>query len=183
MSYFSIDTSGWLQQVVHQPSPNFNARPGGVEIDLLVIHNISLPEGEFGTGAIFELFQNRLDCCLPAFRHLMGLQVSAHAVILRDGEIVQCVSFDQRAWHAGVSCFEGVEQCNDYSIGIELEGTDLIPYTEAQYFTLIKLTHSLRCRYPAITVERITGHQHIAPSRKTDPGPAFDWRRYKEALS
>lgn len=179
---WTIDDDGWLTASVKKPSPNFNARPVGSTIRLLVIHNISLPPGEFGSDAIFDLFQNTLDCQQPVFQHLQGLQVSAHGVIRRDGSWVQCVSFNDRAWHAGVSSFAGEANCNDYSIGIELEGTDTVPYTEAQYHTLIDLTRLIQAAYPAITVERITGHEHIAPGRKTDPGPAFDWAKYKNGL-
>lgn len=179
---FDIDAEGWLRPCLQKPSPNFNDRPVGVEVDLLVIHNISLPAGQFGSSAIFDLFQNTLDCQQPLFAYLQDLRVSAHVVIRRDGVPYQCVSLQKRAWHAGLSSFAGVTECNDYSIGIELEGTDDMAYTAAQYVTLAALTHSLQQAYPLMTAARITGHQHIAPGRKTDPGPAFDWHRYRSML-
>lgn len=173
--------TGWCQGVRHCPSPNFNQRPEG-EISLLVIHNISLPPGCFGTGKVQQFFQN----CLPAdehpfFEEIAGLQVSAHFLIERDGAVTQFVSCLDRAWHAGVSRFAGREACNDFSLGIELEGTDHEPYSEAQYDSLIRLCRVLRQAYPAITAERICGHSDIAPGRKTDPGPAFDWSRLRAA--
>ena len=173
--------NGWLEGVRRSPSPNFNQRPDGCDIDLLVIHNISLPPGEFGGPWIDDLFHNRLDPdAHPYFAEIHALEVSAHALIRRDGSIVQYVSFDKRAWHAGQSVFDGCENCNDYAIGIELEGTDELPFTDAQYQALAELTQSIRETYPAITAERIAGHSDIAPGRKTDPGPAFDWRRYRQ---
>ena len=164
------------------PSPNFNARPAG-EMSLLVIHNISLPPGQFGTGEIENLFLNQLDEKRhPYFAGIAHLRVAAHFLIERDGRLTQFVPCTERAWHAGVSCFEGREQCNDFSIGIELEGTDEWPYTDAQYVTLVQLTKALQRAWTAITPERICGHSDIAPGRKTDPGPAFDWARYRAAL-
>ncbi|NHN78289.1 1,6-anhydro-N-acetylmuramyl-L-alanine amidase AmpD [Azotobacter chroococcum] len=176
-------STGWCQGIRHCPSPNFNARPHG-EISLLVIHNISLPPGCFGTGKVQQLFRN----CLPADEHpyfasIAALQVSAHFFIERDGAITQFVSCLDRAWHAGQSCFEGRENCNDFSLGIELEGTDTLPYSDAQYASLTTLTQLLQQAYPALDVRRICGHADIAPQRKTDPGPAFDWARYRTALS
>ncbi len=160
-------------------SPNCDPRPEGAPIDLLVIHNISLPPGEFGGEHITALFTNCLDpTAHPYFTGICGLRVSAHALIRRDGQVIQYVPFHKRAWHAGVSCFEDRTACNDFSIGIELEGTDTAPYSEAQYTRLIELTAALMLAYPGITPRRITGHEHIAPGRKTDPGPAFDWSRY-----
>ena len=172
---------GWLEATRHSPSPNFNERPEGCEISLLVIHNISLPPGEFGGSWIDDLFHNRLDPDgHPYFSEIHGLEVSAHCLIRRDGEIIQYVPFDKRAWHAGDSSFCGTGNCNDFSIGIELEGTDDEPFTDAQYASLATLTTTIRECYPAITDERVVGHSDIAPERKTDPGPAFDWQRYRE---
>ncbi len=175
-------TSGWCQGIRHCPSPNFNARPQG-EISLLVIHNISLPPGQFATGKVQALFQNRLVADEhPYFAAIATLQVSAHFLIERDGAITQFVSCNERAWHAGQSCFEGRQNCNDFSLGIELEGTDELPFSDAQYAALIELTQLLQRAYPALTLERICGHSDIAPARKTDPGPAFDWHRLRAAL-
>jgi len=171
---------GWLEDARHSPSPNFNERPEGCEISLLVIHNISLPPGEFGGSWIDDLFHNRLDPdAHPYFREIEGLEVSAHCLIRRDGEIIQYVSFDKRAWHAGQSSYCGIDNCNDFSIGIELEGTDEEPFTDAQYSALARLTAAIRESYPSITDERVVGHSDIAPGRKTDPGLAFDWHRYR----
>ncbi len=172
---------GWLEDARHSPSPNFNERPAGCEITLLVIHNISLPPGEFGGSWIDDLFHNRLDPDAHSyFREIEGLEVSAHCLIRRDGEIIQYVCFDKRAWHAGQSSYCGIENCNDFSIGIELEGTDEEPFTDAQYSALALLTAAIRKNYPSITEERIVGHSDIAPGRKTDPGMAFDWHRYRK---
>lgn len=171
--------SGWLSEAQPCPSPNFNLRPVGTEISLLVIHNISLPPGQFGGGHVQAFFQNRLEASAhPYFATIADLQVSAHLLIERDGAITQFVSLEERAWHAGVSSFEGVANCNDYSIGIELEGTDDVPYSDAQYQSLEKVTRQLLATYPKLTPARITGHDQIAPGRKTDPGPAFDWPRF-----
>ena len=179
-----IDNQGWLLGVEHCPSPNFGKRPNGAAIDLLVIHNISLPAGQFGGPHIRALFCNCLDCdAHPDFASLRGLRVSAHLLIDRQGRACQFVSFLDRAWHAGVSHFQGRDNCNDFSIGIELEGSDDIPYTHAQYCTLLGVTKTLQSYYPLITSERIVGHSDIAPGRKTDPGAAFDWRYYKKQLS
>ena len=173
---------GWYPGVRHCPSPNFNERPQA-EISLLVIHNISLPPGQFATGYVHEFFQNRLQAdAHPYFAGIAEMTVSAHFMIERDGAITQFVSCMQRAWHAGVSCFDGRENCNDFSLGIELEGTDHLPFTDAQYAALIELTRALQHAYPAITLARICGHSDIAPTRKTDPGPAFDWARLRSAL-
>lgn len=174
--------SGWCEGVRRCPSLNFNVRPQG-EISLLVIHNISLPPGQFGTGKVQEFFQNQLRVDEhPYFAGIAALQVSAHFLIERDGAVTQFVSCLERAWHAGISQFEGRENCNDFSLGIELEGTDELPFTEAQYAALVQLSRVLRNAYPAITLERICGHSDIAPGRKTDPGPAFDWLRLRAAL-
>lgn len=163
-------------------SPNCNDRPQA-EVSLLVIHNISLPPGQFGSTDVCALFTNQLDWdAHPYFDQIRGIEVSAHLLIDREGEITQFVPFDKRAWHAGTSSFDGRENCNDFSVGIELEGTDDLPFTEAQYNQLIRVTRELMRVYPAITPERITGHQHIAPGRKTDPGYLFDWDFYLNKL-
>lgn len=166
------------------PSPNFGLRPEGASISLLVVHNISLPPGQFGGPEIEEFFCNRLDCSAhPYFETLADIQVSAHILIRRDGSLIQFVSLLERAWHAGRSCFQGEEECNDFSIGIELEGTDEIPYTDAQYRSLVKVSHLAMAAWPEITPERLTGHCDIAPGRKTDPGPAFDWKHFQALLA
>lgn len=173
----------WLNIAHKVPSPNFNQRPQDTAVSLLVIHNISLPPGDFGGGYVQQFFQNQLDANLhPYFETIANVQVSAHLFIERDGSVTQFVAFDQRAWHAGASSFEGVANCNDYSIGIELEGTDALAYTDEQYAALAKVTRQLLLTYPTLTPERITGHEHIAPGRKTDPGPAFDWSRFSASL-
>ena len=173
----------WYPGARRLPSPNQDARPEGEEISLLVIHGISLPPGEFGGPWIDALFANRLDpAAHPYFREIAHLHVSAHLLIDREGRLTQYVPFDRRAWHAGRSRFGDREACNDFSIGIELEGTDTIPYTDAQYARLAEVTRWLMRRYPALGRERIVGHCHIAPDRKTDPGPAFDWGRYRAML-
>lgn len=180
---FSIDEAGWLEGVRHCPSPNFGPRPDNASISLLVVHNISLPPGQFGGDAIERFFCNRLDSrAHPYFEQICEMTVSAHALIRRDGECVQFVSLLDRAWHAGRSSFQGVQECNDFSIGIELEGADDIPYEPEQYRTLAALARVLMDRWPQITPERMTGHSDIAPGRKTDPGPAFSWPTFFEAL-
>jgi len=169
--------------VEHRESPHQDERPFSMPVDLLVIHNISLPPQEFGGSFIEELFLAKLNPeAHPYFSQISHLRVSAHLLIRRDGTIVQFVPFNQRAWHAGVSQHEGRDACNDFSIGIELEGTDDIPYTGAQYYSLQVVTQALLRAYPAITKDRIVGHEHIAPGRKTDPGPSFDWKRYLASL-
>ena len=174
--------NGWLLGVKHIVSPHFNERDEKQAVRLLVIHNISLPAGHFGGNYISDLFTGQLDCQAdPSFSSLVNLRVSAHCLIRRDGEIIQYVSFDDRAWHAGVSSYKGVRDCNDFSIGIELEGTDSIPYTEAQYQQLSSLTQSIAEEYEAIA-DNIVGHCDIAPDRKTDPGKIFDWSYYKTLL-
>jgi len=171
-----IDTLGLLSNATFIKSPFYNQRPMETEVSLLVIHCISLPEGVYGTEHIKNLFSGCLDCSAhPSFADLKGLEVSAHCVIRRDGSIEQYVPFNKRAWHAGVSSFEGVEACNDYSIGIELEGTDHTPYTELQYQALAEVTRHIQQRYPLVTNQRIAAHSDIAPGRKTDPGSEFDW--------
>jgi len=161
-------------------SPNCDARPAGAAVELIVIHNISLPPGEFGGPGIEDLFLNRLDATIhPYYAGIAHLRVSAHFLIRRNGEIVQFVPCTQRAWHAGVSQWRGRERCNDFSVGIELEGTDEIPFEDAQYAYLARLIAALRDRYP---IADVTGHSDIASGRKTDPGPAFEWRRIKYCL-
>jgi AmpD protein len=153
-------------------------------ISLLVIHGISLPAGEFGGPWIERLFMGRLETGMhPALVGLASVRVSAHLLIRRDGKIIQFVSFKRRAWHAGVSVFQDRPRCNDYSIGIELEGTDVLPYADIQYERLMAVTRALMCAYPAITLDRVVGHCDIAPERKTDPGPAFDWSRLRCGLA
>jgi AmpD protein len=175
--------NGWLQEAEHQLSDFFSPREPQDYISLLVVHNISLPAGSFGNNYITELFLGKLDAdAHPTFSEVAQMQVSAHCLIRRSGEIIQYVSFTNKAWHAGVSCFNGIEKCNDFSIGIELEGTDDIPYKELQYQQLAKLTASLQQHYPLITNENIVGHCDIAPIRKTDPGKVFDWSFFRELL-
>lgn len=178
---FEIAADGWSSRVTRMASPNCDARPAGTDISLLVIHNISLPPGQFGGGYIADLFANQLNCdAHPYFEQLRPLRVSAHFLIRRDGAVMQFVSANQRAWHAGVSSFGGRERCNDFSIGIEMEGTDFEPYTASQYSALAGLTAALQTRYPLLEV---VGHEHIAPGRKTDPGPFFDWQHYRQELN
>ncbi len=179
-----LDEAGWLSSVEYHPSPNQNSRPPGTVIDLLVIHAISLPPGEFGGPWIDDLFLNRLDPQVhPYFAAIATNPVSAHLLIRRDGRVIQYVACEQRAWHAGVSSFTGRARCNDYSIGIELEGSDAVPFTAEQYEALAISTRAILQRYPAITPDRIVGHADIAPGRKTDPGPYFDWALYRRLLS
>jgi AmpD protein len=163
-----FDADGWAPRARRVPSPNHDRRPDAAVVDLLVIHHISLPAGRFSGDAIEQLFTNR-------FESLAGLRVSAHFLIRRRGELIQFVSGDDRAWHAGQSCFQGRERCNDFSIGIELEGTGERPFTQAQYRVLASLTAMLVRRWP---LRFVVGHSDIAPGRKHDPGPTFDWIRY-----
>lgn len=175
---------GWIDQARRCPSPNFNQRPPGSEPELLVIHNISLPPLKFGNGYIEQFFLNRLPLADdPYFAQIADLQVSAHLLIERSGDLLQFVSFDARAWHAGVSEYRGRAQCNDFSIGIELEGADSIPYTRQQYRQLAAVTSVLLEYYPDMTSEAITGHSDIAPQRKTDPGEAFNWDYYRALIA
>lgn len=201
---FSIDVDGWISQNIvndtatNQPqldddlkvksalrneatsflikqSPNYDARPDINDISLLVIHNISLPPGKFGDNYVIDFFQNNLDYKSHEwFENIRDLKVSAHFFIRRCGQIVQFVSTLDRAWHAGLSCFNGRDKCNDFSIGVELEGTDTLAYEDSQYNSLISLTQAIKQRH---NITDICGHEHIAPGRKTDPGPAFDWSR------
>lgn len=175
-----IDATGLLDIAQFIASPNCDERPPGIDINLLVIHNISLPPDEFSGDGVIELFTNQIDPkAHPYYQSLQGLKVSAHFFIRRDGGLFQFVPCNQRAWHAGVSNWQGRERCNDFSIGIELEGNDTTPFTDAQYEVLIALTHCLCDRYP---IQHIAGHSDIAPRRKTDPGPCFDWGRYNHKL-
>lgn len=172
-----------LQQARQVKSPNFNERPAGEVPTLLVIHNISLPPGQFGGPYIEQLFENRLNPTEhPYFATIHQLKVSSHLLIRRDGEVVQFVPFDKRAWHAGQSRYEGRENCNDFSIGIELEGTDDAPFEAVQYDVLAAVIQTLLATYPSLSARHITGHSDIAPERKTDPGPAFDWARLRQLL-
>lgn len=176
--------TGLLNIAVYLPSPNFDPRPHNIAIDLLVIHNISLPPGEFSGNAIDQFFCNELNFQNhPYYLRLVNVKVSAHLLIRRDGTIMQYVPFHHRAWHAGESCFDGREKCNDFSIGIELEGADDIPYTDEQYQYLSLVTLKLMECYSNITHDRIVGHCDIAPNRKTDPGPAFDWDRFYKLIT
>ena len=181
---FRIDSEGWIEApgggASIRPSTHCDARPDGVAASLVVIHNISLPPGEFGGDAVERLFRDTLDFdAHPYYAALRELAVSAHFLIRRDGSLVQFVSCEARAWHAGVSSFEGRMHCNDFSIGIELEGSDDCLFADAQYATLAHLTEALKQRYPLAAV---AGHSDIAPGRKTDPGPHFDWDRYAGAI-
>lgn len=169
----------WLTKAIRVDSPNFDDRPNPEDISLLVVHCISLPPGGFDNSCIDQLFCNQLDPNgHPYFQEIFQLRVSSHLLINRDGKIVQYVPFDKRAWHAGQSSYEGRERCNDYSIGIELEGTETLPYTEEQYLQLANAVKTLLKNYPGLSSERITGHSDIAPGRKTDPGESFDWRKF-----
>lgn len=171
-----VGTNGWLSGLRRLASPNCDFRPSGTAIDLLVIHNISLPPGEFGGQAVAQLFTNTLDTdAHPYFAQLKGVRVSAHFLIRRTGEITQFVPCGKRAWHAGASMWHGRTACNDFSIGIELEGTDFLSFCDQQYAVLIRLTRVLKRAYP---IREIAGHSDIAPGRKTDPGRGFDWPRY-----
>lgn len=172
--------TGLLEQTPFQPSPHHDDRPAGAPIDMIVVHGISLPPGQFGTSAVADFFAGKLEISQhPYFATINHLRVSSHLFIRRTGEIIQFVPFHKRAWHAGESFYQGKSHCNDFSIGIELEGTDEVPYESAQYQQLCVVIDSLRCAYPAITHDRIVGHSDIAPGRKTDPGPIFDWNYIK----
>ena len=176
----ALTDDGWWPPARRYDSPHFDARPGPIpdDITLLVIHNISLPGGQFGGPHVSDLFTGRIDYNAdPSFADLRGLKVSSHFFIRRDGSVIQYVSADQRAWHAGLSCFRGRDKCNDFAIGVELEGSDVQPYAEPQYAALAALTVALQQRYPLSDVQ---GHEHIAPGRKTDPGPLFDWEKYAQ---
>jgi AmpD protein len=169
------DALGWLPAARRLPSPNCDARPRDMPIELIVIHNISLPPGVFDGDAVIDLFTNRLDWdAHPYYQAIRGLRVSAHFFIRRKGALIKFVPCGLRAWHAGASNWQGRECCNDFSIGIELEGSDELPFSDAQYATLVPLVKRLRQAYP---IRAVVGHSEIAPGRKTDPGPCFDWQR------
>jgi AmpD protein len=175
-----LDADGWLQSVRRIPSPNCDERPAGCAVELIVIHAISLPPGAFGGAGIVELFTNLLDpAAHPDYAAIAGTRVSAHFVIRRGGDLIQFVPCGRRAWHAGESSWRGRERCNDFSIGIELEGTDDTAFEDAQYATLAALTRALRARY---RITDVVGHSDIAPGRKTDPGPRFQWGRYRALM-
>jgi AmpD protein len=171
--------SGWLGLAKKSVSPFYNERPDFNDISLLVIHNISLPPEQFGDDYIEDFFCNNLDVSRhPYFKNIASLKVSSHLLITREGEVIQFVPFHKRAWHAGQSSFEGRQECNDFAIGIELEGADKLPYTDVQYKQLATVTLAITKEYPIITQERIVGHSDIAPDRKTDPGESFNWKKY-----
>jgi len=176
----TIDTTGYAVLARQIRSPNRDARPAGIPVTLVIVHGISLPPGEFGGDGILRLFTNRLD---PQghtyYASIASMRVSAHFLIRRKGELVQFVGCNDRAWHAGVSAWRGREQCNDFSVGIELEGADDVPYTAAQYTMLARLVRALRGAYP---ITDVAGHSDVAPGRKSDPGPAFDWARLRRLL-
>ena len=175
--------TGLLEGATHIESPNWDERPEHCDINLVVIHGISLPPGKFGGPEILQFFTNQLDTgSHPFFAEIADMRVSSHLLIRRDGEIIQFVPFNRCAWHAGASCYKGKERCNDFSIGIELEGADDIPYEDVQYERLGTLIRSLRQAYPDIGPDNIVGHCDIAPGRKTDPGSAFDWQHLKREL-
>ncbi|WP_455211381.1 1,6-anhydro-N-acetylmuramyl-L-alanine amidase AmpD [Kaarinaea lacus] len=176
--------TGLLDQARQVESPNFDERPPDTPMDLLVIHNISLPPGQFGGPWIDDLFTNRLDPdAHPYFKEIHALQVSAHILIRRNGEIVQYVPFHKRAWHAGQSNYCGRNRCNDFSIGIELEGCDTEDFEDCQYLQLAVVIKALLQAYPNLSSDHITGHSDIAPERKTDPGPHFDWKKLRHLLT
>jgi len=177
----TVDAQGVASGTRFVASPNFDDRPEGVAPTLLVLHNISLPPGIFGGRAIFDLFGNSLDYgAHPYFDGLRGLRVSAHFLIRRDGELIQFVACTRRAWHAGQSSWRGRPRCNDFSLGVELEGSDAVPYEYAQYVELVRLTRALRARYP---LPDVAGHADVSPGRKSDPGASFDWARYQALLA
>jgi len=182
---FHVDTASGLIEPARQcPSPNQDARPGGGQPELLIVHGISLPPGKFGGPEIEQLFTNTLDWgAHPYFEEIRGLQVSSHLLIRRDGDLLQFVPFTQRAWHAGESVFRARRCCNDFSIGIELEGEDETPYTATQYAVLTAVVAAILDAYPGLSAREIAAHSDVAPGRKTDPGPAFDWLRLYDGLS
>lgn len=176
----SLWHDGWYREAQHLPSPNFGARPAGAQIDLVVLHSISLPPGRYGGDEVQRLFTNRLDWdAHPYFQQIRGIEVSAHFFLRRTGELWQFVSCDARAWHAGASAWRGRDNCNDDSIGIELEGLEGERFEDAQYAVLARLCPAIARRYP---LQFIAGHEHVAPGRKQDPGPGFDWQRLRSAL-
>ena len=182
---YSINTDQGLIEPARQcPSPNCDERADGVVPELLIVHGISLPPGKFGGPEIEQLFTNQLDWeSHPYFKEIRGLEVSSHLLIRRDGELIQFVPFSKRAWHAGDSAFRGRSCCNDFSIGIELEGEDETPYSDAQYEVLVAVSNALLDAYPRLSGREIAAHSDIAPGRKTDPGPAFDWLRLYDGIA
>jgi N-acetyl-anhydromuramoyl-L-alanine amidase len=175
--------TGLMREARQVASPNCDSRPSGVEADLIVIHGISLPPGEFGGPWIERLFTNRLPAEIhPYFAEVAALRVSSHLVVQRDGALTQYVSFADRAWHAGQSIYEGREACNDFSVGVELEGADTLPYEATQYDALAQAVAALCAAYPRLSAQRLVGHSDISPGRKTDPGPAFDWPRARRLI-
>jgi AmpD protein len=175
--------TGLMRGAKQIASPNYDARPAGVEADLIVIHGISLPPGEFGGPWIERLFTNTLPAEIhPYFAEVAPLRVSSHVVVQRDGALTQYVSFADRAWHAGQSNYQGRAACNDFSVGVELEGTDTLPYEATQYEALAAVVAALCAAYPRLSADRLVGHSDIAPGRKTDPGPAFDWPRARRLI-
>jgi AmpD protein len=182
---FHVDAqTGLIDPATQCESPNSDPRPDGCAPEMIVLHGISLPPGEFGGPEIEQLFTNRLDWnAHPYFGEIRGLEVSSHLLIRRDGELVQFVPFTERAWHAGESSFRGRHRCNDHAIGIELEGEDETPYADAQYDTLQRVVAAILEAYPAITAREIAGHCDVSPGRKNDPGPAFDWLRLYDGLA
>lgn len=182
---YRVNTAnGLIDPARHCPSPNCDDRPAGAAPQLIVIHGISLPPGEFGGPGIEDLFMNRLDWdAHEYFSSIRGLEVSAHLLIRRDGELIQFVPFTRRAWHAGVSQFRGRDCCNDFSIGIELEGEDETPYTDIQYRVLAAATRAILAALDGLSARRIAAHSDLSPGRKTDPGPAFDWLRLYDGLT
>lgn len=177
----SLWDGGWHRHHRHCPSPNFGARPAGMVIDLAIVHSISLPPGQYGGDAIERLFTNRLDWdAHPYFQQIRGLEVSAHFLIRRDGDCLQFVSVLDRAWHAGTSTWRGRTNCNDYSVGIELEGLEGDCFEPVQYTALARLLHDLQQQWP---LHEAVGHEHVAPGRKQDPGPGFDWQRLRTATA
>lgn len=176
-----LDAEGWWSGARRYDSPNCNARPAGTAVTLLVLHNISLPAGQFGGPHIVDLFTNRCDFAAhPSFADLRGLEVSSHFLVRRDGRVSQFVGCEARAWHAGTSRFDGRDNCNDFSIGIEIEGSDHVAFSPAQYDALAALIPVLAARYP---IAAIVGHEHVAPGRKTDPGPHFNWSFLRKKLA
>jgi len=180
----TLRANGRIDAALWRPSPNFGARPAASHISLIVVHCISLPPGQFGGSEIEDFFCNRLDIkAHPYFQTIATMTVSAHLLIRRDGTLIQFVSLLDRAWHAGRSRFRGQDECNDFSIGIELEGSDQVPYTDGQYRALAAVCQQIMAAWPDIGVDEIAGHSDIAPGRKTDPGPAFDWQRLNQRLT
>jgi AmpD protein len=174
------DDGGWYRFARRQPSPNFGPRPAGAQVQLVVVHSISLPPGEYGGTGVQDLFCNRLDWnAHPYFKQIEGLQVSAHFYICRNGELWQFVGCDHRAWHAGASHWRGRDNCNDHSVGIELEGIEGGPFEAAQYEALASVCAAIGQHYP---IRHVAGHEHIAPGRKQDPGPGFEWDRLQRSL-